>query len=264
MKTFVALSLYVFAILGFSQQSVAQTTMDKIMSEKKLVIGVAPWNRFVAINPKTNKFEGLIVDDINMMSELTGIEVELVNTNWGGLIAGLQAGKWDIIMTGMSATPERAMAVAFSEPFGFISVTAVVRADNKANSLEDLDQAGNTITVVSGTAQQKFAKKKLKNAKVSAFPDTGTAVLEVMNGRAAAYFGDSISNSFREKERPNEMRNVILGDDTEWNSLNHAVRYGDQQLLSFVNTYMRTMKLRGWYKDLAAKWELPASFATGP
>lgn len=242
----------------------AGATMDKVIKEKKLVVGVAPWNKFVLQNPKTGQYEGYIADDILNLEASTGIKVEFVNTSWSGLIAGLQAGKWDIIMTGMGATPERAAAVAFSEPYGYISVTAMLRADSKAQSLADLDKPGNIIAVVSGTSQQKYSQKVFKQAKVSAFADTGSAVLEVMQGRAAAYMGDSVSNALREKERPTEMRNLVFPKETEWNSLNHAVRYDDLDLLAFVDTYIRTMRLRGWYKELAAKWELPAELATGP
>ena len=77
--------------------------------------------------------------------------------------------------------------------------------------------------------------------------------------------GDSVSNALREKERPAEIRNIVFANaDTEWNSLNHAVRYDDLDLLTFINTYIRTMKLRGWYKELAEKWGLPIELATGP
>ncbi|SLN75277.1 transporter substrate-binding domain-containing protein [Oceanibacterium hippocampi] len=244
--------------------AVAGETFDRIMSENKMVVGVAPWNGFVAKNPSTDEFEGLIVDDIKMLSELTGIQVELVNTTWSGLIAGLQAGKWDVIMTGMGATPERAKAVAFTEGWGFLSHVAVVRADSKANSRDDLNQKGNRIAVVSGTSAHRFAERVFDKAEVASFSDTGAAVLEVMNGSAAAYLGDSISNTKRAAERE-ELRLVeFAADQTEWNSLNHAVRYEDQDLLLFLNTYIRAMRLRGWYGQLADKWSMPASLATGP
>lgn len=251
--------------LGAPQHASAGATLDRILKEKKLVVGVAPWNRFVAVNPQTNKFEGMIADDIMNLEAMTGIKIEFVNTSWSGLIAGLQAGKWDIVMSGLGATPERAIAVAFSEPFGYISATALVRADNTAKTRADLDKPGNVISTVAGTSQQKFSQRVFKNARVVGFNDTAAAVLEMMQGRATAYMGDSVSNGLRQKERPAEMRNIVFpNNETEWNSLNHAVRYDDLDLLTFINTYIRTMKLRGWYIELAEKWGLPPELATGP
>jgi len=263
MKRILIFVLAAAMALGASFSASAGATMDRVLKEKKLVVGVAPWNRFVAMNPQTSKYEGYIADDILNLEAMTGIKVEIVNTTWGGLIAGLQAGKWDVIMTGLGATPERSTAVAFSEPYGYISITAMTRADNPAKSMADLDKPNAVISTVGGTSAQKFSQKSFKQAKVVAFGDTTAAVLEVMQGRAAAYMGDSVSNALRAKERPKEIKNVVLAK-TEWNSLNHAVRYEDLDLLVFIDTYIRTMKLRGWYEDLAEKWGLPPELANGP
>jgi polar amino acid transport system substrate-binding protein len=263
MKRILIFVLATAMALCASFSATAGATLDRVLKEKKLVVGVAPWNKFVAMNPLTNKYEGYIADDILNLEAITGIKIEIVNTTWGGLIAGLQAGKWDVIMTGLGATPERATAVAFSEPYGYISITAMTRADNQAKSMADLDKSNNVITTVGGTSAQKFSQKSFKNAKVVAFSDTTAAVLEVMQGRATAYMGDSVSNALRAKERPKEIKNIVLAK-TEWNSLNHAVRYDDLDLLVFLDTYIRTMKLRGWYEDLAEKWGLPAELASGP
>ncbi len=242
----------------------AGETFDRIMSTNHMLVGVAPWNGFVAKNPDTGNFEGLIVDDIARLSELTGIEIELVNTTWGGLIAGLQAGKWDVIMTGMGATPERSKAVAFTDGWGFLSPLAIVSSDSDAQTSEDLNQPGNRITAVSGTSAHRLASRILDQADVVSFSDTGAAVLEVMQGRAVAYVGDSISNTKRANEREELRALEFAPESIEWNSLNHAVRYDDPELLIFLNTYIHTMQLRGWYAELAEKWGMPASLATGP
>lgn len=262
----IVLGLMVAAIgAAVSGTASAGPTMDRIISEKKLLVGVAPWNRFVLKNPKTGEFEGLIADDIRNLEKTTGIKVEFMNSTWAGLIAGLQAGKWDVIMSGLGATPQRAAAVAFGEPFGYLSSTAMVRADNPAKTTADLDVEGNMVSVVAGTAAHKFAERAFKNAKVKSLTDTGSAVLEVMQGRVVAYIGDSISNNLRATERPDELRDIKFPPGiVEWTSMNHAVRYDSLDLMNFLDTYTRAMKLRGWYRELAVKWKLPPELVTGP
>ncbi|CAH1689263.1 Transporter substrate-binding domain-containing protein [Hyphomicrobiales bacterium] len=256
-----------FAVVTALSVSAAQAgpTLDRIIKEKKMVVGVAPWNRFVLFNSKTNEYEGFIADDIRNFEQMTGIKVQLVNTTWSGLVAGLQAGQWDVVMSGLGATPERATAVAFTDPIGYLSSTAMVRADSPVHSFEDLDKSGNIVSVVTGTAAQQFAQRTFKNAKVNPLSDTAAAVLEVMQGRSNAYIGDSVSNAMRAEERPTELRNVrFAADKTEWTTMNHAVRYADLDLVMFLNTYVRAMQLRGWYRGLAEKWNLPSELATGP
>ncbi len=265
LKKLVAPLMVAAAVVWGAGTALAGATLDRVIAEKKLVVGVAPWNKFVAQNPKTQQFEGLIVDDIRNFESMTGIKVELVNTTWSGLIAGLQAGKWDVIMSGMGATPERATAVAFGAPFGYLSSTAMLKADNKAQSRDDLDKPGNIITAVAGTSAFQFAQRAFKQAKVNGLNDTGAAVLEVMQGRAVAYIGDSVSNAMRAQERPTELRNLVFApDQTEWTTMNHAVRYADLDLMVFLDTYVRAMQLRGWYRGLAEKWGLPPDLAPGP
>ncbi|QEL23747.1 transporter substrate-binding domain-containing protein [Bosea sp. F3-2] len=268
LKRLVAMTMVAaFAAVTALSASAAKAgpTLDRIIKEKKMVVGVAPWNRFVLLNPKTNEYEGFIADDIRNFEQMTGIKVQLVNTTWSGLVAGLQAGQWDVVMSGLGATPERATAVAFTDPIGYLSSTAMVRADSPVQSSEDLDKPGNVVSVVTGTAAQQFAQRTFKNAKVNPLSDTAAAVLEVMQGRSTAYIGDSVSNAMRAEERPTELRNVrFAADKTEWTSMNHAVRYSDLDLVVFLNTYVRAMQLRGWYRSLAEKWKLPSELATGP
>jgi len=243
----------------------AQTTFERIVKEKKMVVGVAPSKNLVLMNPRTQQHEGFVVDDIRNLEKLSGIRIELVETTWGGLIAGLQAKKWDAIMTGLAATPERAAAVAFTEPYAFIGFSAMVRADSDIKTFADLNKPGTPITVVAGAMEQTYVNRRMNKPDVKAMTDVSAAILEVMQGRAKAYIGATISNAIRERERPTELRNVTFPKDVvEWNGLSHAVRYEDNDLRVFLDTYIRAMRLRGFYKDLAAKWQFTPDFATGP
>lgn len=258
-------ALAALAALAISSTAFADATMDRIIKEKKMTVGVAPSKNLVLIDPKTNLHEGFVVDDIRNLEKLSGIKIELVETTWSGLISGLQAGKWDAIMTGLAATPERALAVAFTEPYAYIGFSAMVRADSKVKTFTDLDQKGTVVAVVAGAMEQSYAQRYFKNATVKAHSDVSAAILDVMQGSVGAYIGATISNAIREKERPTELRNVSFPKEmVEWNGLSHAVRYGDTDLRAFLDTYTRAMRLRGFYKDLAAKWGFTPDFATGP
>jgi ABC-type amino acid transport substrate-binding protein len=255
----------IVAALALASPSAAQSTFERIVKEKKMVVGVAPSRNLVLMNPRSKEHEGFVVDDIRNLEKLSGIKIEMVETTWAGLIAGLQAKKWDSIMTGLAATPERAAAVAFTEPYAYIGFSAMVRADGDIKSFADLNKPGTTLTVVAGAMEQTYVNRRFDKPNVLAMTDVSAAILEVMQGRAKAYIGATISNAIRERERPTELRNVTFPKEVvEWNGLAHAVRYEDNDLRVFLDTYIRAMKLRGFYKDLAAKWHFTPDFATGP
>lgn len=248
------------AVIALSGVASAGSVMEKVAAEKKLKVGVAPWTGMITFDPKTNRYEGVIADDLRNFEKETGIQVEIVSTNWSGMIAGLQAGQWDAIMNGLGATMPRSVAVAFTEPYGYYCEAALVRSNDDIKSIADLDKAENVIAVLAGTSGHELWKERMKNAKIQTFADSTSAMLEVMQGRARAFMSDSLVNSFRAKERP-ELK-LFIPENTLWYYQAHAVRYADADLLQFLNTYIRNMRVRGWYKELGAKHGLPADWAT--
>jgi len=252
----------ILALLTFLMPMIASAgIMEKISSEKVLRVGVAPWKNFIQKNPKSGEYEGIIADDLKNFEKETGIKVEISETSWGGMIAGLQTGKWDAIMNGLGATVQRSLAVAFTEPYGYYAEASLVRSNETVKSFSDLDQKGNIIAVMAGTSAHTLWKDKFKNAEIQTFTDSTTAILEVIQGRAKAFMSDSLVNAFRAQERP-EL-SLFIPENTVWFYQAHAVRYEDQDLKTFLDTYVRNMKVRGWYKELGEKWGMPSTWATG-
>jgi polar amino acid transport system substrate-binding protein len=244
------------------QVSIAGGIMEKIVAEKKIRVGVAPWKNMIMWDEKTNRYEGIIADDLRKFEETTGIQVEITNTTWAGMIAGLQTGKWDAIMNGLGATIQRSTAVAFTEPYGYYCEAALIRQDdNTTKSFADLDQPGINISVTAGTSAFELWKGKFKNAKLVTYTEQSAGILDVIQGRSKAFMSDLLINSFRAKERP-ELK-LFIPENTVWFYQAHAVRYSDPDLLIFLNTYIRNMRVQGWYTELGAKWGMPTEWASG-
>jgi polar amino acid transport system substrate-binding protein len=235
--------------------------MEKIVAEKKLRVGIAPWKNLIIWDDKSNRYEGIIADDLRKFEETTGLKVEITNTTWAGMIAGLQTGKWDAIMNGLGASIQRSMAVAFTEPYGYYCEAALVRKNDPVKSFADLDKPGVSIAVTAGTSAHELWKGKFKNAKLQPFTDAVAGIMEVIQGRSKAYMSDLLVNSFRAKERP-ELK-LFIPENTIWFYEAHAVRYSDLDLLTFLNTYVRNMKIQGWYHELGEKWGMPPEWVTG-
>lgn len=258
--TFVSFLVLVGLLLAPAVRSAG--IMDKIVAEKKLRVGVAPWKNMILWDEKTNRYEGIVADDLRKFEETTGLKVEITTTTWGGMIAGLQTGKWDTIMNGLGASVGRSLAVAFTEPYGYYCEAALIRKDDTTTkSFADLDKPGVTITCVAGTSAHELWKGKFKNAKLQPFPEAVTAILEVIQGKGKAFMSDLLVNTFRAKERP-ELK-LFIPENTIWYYQAHATRYSDIDLLTFLNTYVRNMRVQGWYEELGAKWGMPPEWLTG-
>jgi polar amino acid transport system substrate-binding protein len=258
--------LFALSALAFAAAPVfASETLDRILSEKKIKVGLVPgWPKFIVFNPDTKTYDGFLAEDLQNFEKRMGIKVEFVSSNWSGIVAGLQAGTFDV-MVGAGITPERAAAVAFGEPYAYFHTSALTKPDNKATSLEDLDKEGKVLSVVSGTAMHTYARRRVKKARLAALADSSNAILDVMQGRADAYIGDSWSNHIRATERPTELKIVsFTPDETEYGALAFAVRYKDVDVLHLLNSYVASMKLQRWYHELTAKHGLHPETPEGP
>jgi len=256
-------TLTVLLVMGMflGQIAYAGSIMNKINAEKTLRVGVAPWKNFIMFNPKTSEYEGIIADDLRNFEKVTGIKVEIMKTTWGGMIAGLQAGKWDAIMNGLGASPKRSLAVAFTIPYGNYCEAALVNKKDNIKSFSDLDQPGNIIAVTAGTSAHELWKTQFKKAKIQTFADSISCMMEVINGRAQAFMSDSLIQSSRAKDH--KELEVFIPENTVWFFQAHALRYSDSDLAAFLNTYIRNMQSRGWYSELGKKWGMPEGWATG-
>lgn len=129
--------LATFAILAVSGIPVAraESSRPKLRWGADLESG-APFSYKDPSNPKhTIGFEAEIVEAI---AQDLGMEVELVQNDWDGLVEGLKRGDYDVIVNGLEITPERAKAVGFSRPYYVTSETLTVRReDDRIIKLED-------------------------------------------------------------------------------------------------------------------------------
>src|SRR3546814_8292249 len=133
---------------------------------------------------------------VNSLAEIMEVKPELVPVqSFGQLIASLQAGKYDVIMSALTRTTKRAMAVAFTEPYFVLGTAWLVNQDrDDLQTLADLNQPEITIAVEQGALSEQQSRKHLPEAGIRSLPGDGDAirVAEVQAGRADAAAIDNI------------------------------------------------------------------------
>ncbi|KAG1451136.1 hypothetical protein G6F57_016243 [Rhizopus arrhizus] len=124
-------------------------------------------------------------------------EVEGVLTEFGSLIPGLAAKRFDIIAAGMYVTPERCQQVAFSDPTYGVGEAFLVKQGNTKNlhSYEDVVKNPDAkLGVVVGAIEGDYAQKvKIPAGQVVVFPDAVSALSGVQAGRADAYAATALT-----------------------------------------------------------------------
>ena len=95
-----------------------------------------PWN----LTDSSGKIVGFEVDLANDICKRAGIEWKILAQDWDGMIPGLQAGKFDVIMDGMSITEPRIKQIMFSRPYATTPAVFMARKDSPLAKANDARQ----------------------------------------------------------------------------------------------------------------------------
>ena len=175
-----------------SNPPAAQSTLDAAKAAGKIRIGYANEAPYAYMDTAQNRITGEAVEIARVVLKRMGInEVEGVLTEFGSLIPGLQAKRFDIIAAGMYVTPERCQQVAFSNPTYGVGQSFLVQKGNPKNlhSYEDIAKQDDAkLGVVVGAIEGEYARKMdIPVDRVVVFPDVVSALSGVQAGRADAY-----------------------------------------------------------------------------
>jgi len=170
----------------------AQSTLEAAKAAGKIRIGYANEAPYAYMDSAQNRITGEAVEIARVVLKRMGInEVEGVLTEFGSLIPGLQAKRFDIIAAGMYVTPERCQQVSFSNPTYGVGEAFLVQKGNPKNlhSYEDIAKQDDArLGVVVGAIESEYARKMdIPVDRVVVFPDVVSALSGIQAGRADAY-----------------------------------------------------------------------------
>ncbi|RZF25755.1 transporter substrate-binding domain-containing protein [Paraburkholderia sp. UYCP14C] len=199
----------VFGALAASSGAYAQdsSTWQSVRQAGVLRCGVATSPPYTMKDPKTGTYSGVFPELCRQFAEqVLKVKVEYVDTTWDNIVAGLQSEKWDMSLS-LNDTPERRKAISFSEPVLDYSVTFAYNRNNpkvaKAiHTIADIDKPGTTVTVMSGTAQDKAISAVLKQATIMRLPGFDETRLALMSKRADLLADDNMTNQLLVSAHP--------------------------------------------------------------
>ena len=243
-----------------NKQLAKSSIIDKVMRKGTLRVGLSsfvPW----AMQDKKGEWIGFEIDVAKKLAEDMGVKIEFVPTKWEGLIPSLLTGKFDLIVAGMTGTPQRALKINFTNPYDYSGMNVVVHKDfmDGVTHYLDLDKKGNTIVSRVGTTGAALAKETYKNAKVRLFPDEGPMVQELLNGKATALLASAPQPAQLAAKYPDTL--MFLDKNLVQQPICIGVPKGDPDTLAYLNNWITTVRNNGfiekkvnyWWKSL--EWE---------
>ena len=140
---------------------------------------------------KSGQLSGYDVDVARLIAAKMGLKAEFVATEWSAILAGLGAGKYDVIVSQVGITPKRQEAFDFSTPYTYSSPQLIVRKDEKASyaSLDSLK--GKKLGVGQGSIFEQQAKA-VAGITVKSYPAAPENLQDLASGRIDAALNDSL------------------------------------------------------------------------
>lgn len=173
------------------------------------------------------------------------------------LIPGLQAGQIDLIMAGMSITPERQALVNFTDSYLKIGQMLLIREKDITRFPKALHekQSGVRIGVERGTTGEQYALNSFTWSSLTHFDTTEAGVRALEQGSIDCFVHDA-PTVWRFSADPATLRPGLLGlfEPLTDEPLAWAVRKSDTALLARLNAELAQMKQSGYLQDLLAKW----------
>jgi polar amino acid transport system substrate-binding protein len=197
---------------------------------------------------RSGKPEGVSVRLAEALAKDLGRDLVIENIAFDGLIPALKTKKIDCIISSMTATPERARSIAFSEPYMKTSLGVLAGAKSPVTSVADLDVTGRVVAVKKGTTGHHYAATNIKNARLLVLDKESAAVMEVAQGRADAFVYDAFS-VYRSHVRHPETTRALLAPFRE-ESWAIGLRRGDDALRTQVNAFLNRFRNEGGFERL--------------
>ena len=232
------LASLVLAACGGGQTAKVSVAMD------------ATWPPFESVDETSKDIIGLDVDLMNAIAKEAGFEVEYSNVPWDSLLAGMAQCQYDVAISAMTITPERAEQFAFSDPYFAAGQVVTVRADNTDITGKD-SLAGKTVGVQLGTTGDIEAQK-ITGATVKNYDDIGLAFQDLMNGQTDAVIADNPLALGYIGQNLDKLKTAGEVFTDEFYGI--AVCKEKTDLVAQINRGLAAVKAQGLIEELTTKW----------
>lgn len=153
---------------------------------------VAMEGTYPPFNYKENgQLAGFEVELSNLLAQKLGVKADFTTGEWSALLAGLQAGKYDVVINQVGITDKRKETFDFSEPYTISSPQLIVRQDEKRDFKTLADLRGKKLGLGQGTNFADMAKA-VGGIDIKTYPGSTEYLQDLALGRIDAAMNDSL------------------------------------------------------------------------
>ncbi|HAR4135969.1 TPA: ABC transporter permease subunit [Staphylococcus aureus] len=222
-------------------------TWEKIKERGELRVGLsadyAPMEFEHTVNGKT-EYAGVDIDLAKKIAKDNNLKLKIVNVSFDSLLGALKTGKIDIIISGMTSTPERKKQVDFSDSYMMTKNIMLVKKD-KVNEYKDIKDFNNKkVGAQKGTEQEKIAQTEIENASITSLSRLPDVILALKSGKVeGAVVEKPVAEAYLKQNPKLGISNVKFNEEEKDTVI--AVPKDSPKLLSQINKTIKEVKDKG-------------------
>jgi len=239
----------------------ASPVLDRILQRGELIVGTTGSMPPLNMTTKTGKIIGFEADVAGSMAKAMGVRPKLEAMPFSELIPALEAGRVDMVISGLTITPQRNLKVAFVGPY-LVSGKAVLTKIKRLASAKDpsvIDRWGIKVATLKGSTSQEFVEKRMPEVKLVATQNYDEAVAMVIGDKVDAMVADFPICVVSILRYPGQGL-LSLIDPFTYEPLGIAVPANDPLLINWVENFLRGFRGSGKLEALKADWFEDASW----
>ncbi len=243
-------SIY-FAAGLIAATSVFAAASSPRAAEKLVVAADVGYAPHIMANP-SGGYEGYNVDMMAEIARRLGRDFEIVDQEWSGIFAGLNAKKYDFIIAPTTVTSERAEKMLFME--GYLDSEIVFLVKKEAPEItKPEDLKGKIISVNRGNIYDKWATERAEQYgwTMQRYGKNADAIQAVLSGRADANIASGSASGWAAKQNPLLKTSLVVKTGSVFSA---PFRLEDVALRNQIEEVVECMKLAGFFSKLHEKW----------
>ena len=237
---------------GSDSAEAADDQLAQIKAKGEIVVAMegtwSPWT----YHDENDELVGYDVEVAKAIAEKLGVKATFVEGEWDGLFAGMDAGRYDIVVNGVDITEERAQKYDFTEPYAYNRTAIIVKEDNEEiQSFEDLNgkHTANTISSTYAELAEKYG------ADVTGVDDLNQTFELLLSGRIDATLNAELTYYDYMKAHPDaKIKIAALTDDASEVAIPLRKGAASDNLRAAINQALEELRVDGTLSELSVKY----------
>lgn len=224
-----------------------ENSLQSIKDKGQLVLGTsadyAPYE-FHLLEDGQDKIVGFDINIAQAIADEIGVELKVVDMNFDGLITALNSGQVDMVMAGMTPTPERMEAVDFSDIYYLAEQSVITRTDDVQTYSDIASLEGKKVAAQRGSLQEGIVNEQLPKSNLVSLTKIPNIILELKNKNVeAAIVERPVAEGYIKQYPEISISDIAVKDETGGSAI--AMAKGSTSLVEAVNGVIAQLQSDG-------------------